>query len=211
MTDAPVLDRHPTNPLLLPKDAPIPCKSICNPAAVEFAGDVLLLARIIDAQDHSQLWVARSRNGVDDWRFDPKPLLSPMPEEEWYDSLGCEDPRITYLAEWDIFAITYVGYSPFGAGVCFATTTSFGTAQRHGIVIPPYDKDAVLFPRRIGGRNLMLHRPTINGLENIWMMESLDLLYWGRPVCIMQKATDGWDQGKIGAGPPPIETRRAGC
>ena len=37
----------------------------------------------------------------------------------------------------------------------------------------------------------MLHRPTINGLENIWLMESLDLLHWGRPVCVMQKGDGG--------------------
>ena len=201
-----LFERHPSNPLLLPKDAPIPCKSICNPAAVQVGDDVLLLARLIDDQDRSQVWIARSRNGVDGWRFDPEPLLAPPPEGEWYDSLGCEDPRATYVQERASYLITYVGYSPFGAGVCLAATADFQRAERMGIIIPPYDKDAVLFPRRIGGRYLILHRPTINGLENIWLMESDDLLHWGRPVCIMQKGTEGWDSGKIGAGPPPIET-----
>lgn len=206
MSVEPVFERHPRNPLLTPEDAPIPCKSICNPAATMFEGDVLLLTRIIDDQDRSQLWVARSRNGVDDWRFDREPLLAPPPHGEWFDSLGCEDPRLTYLSERDEYLITYVGYSPFGAGVCLAATRDFRRAEKRGIIIPPYDKDAVLFPRKIGGRYLILHRPTINGLENIWMMESDDLLHWGRPVCVMQKATGGWDKGKIGAGAPPIET-----
>ncbi len=202
-----VFDRHPANPLLLPRDAPVPCKSICNPAAVLMDGETLLLARIIDERDVSHLWVARSRNGVDGWRFDAQPLLTPPPvEADWFDTLGCEDPRLTYVPEWDIYTVTYVGYSPFGAGVCLATTARFGTAQRHGIIIPPYDKDAVLFPRRFNGRFLLLHRPTINGLENIWLMESGDLLHWGRPVCVMQKGAEGWDSGKIGSGPPPIET-----
>ncbi len=206
MSDQALFQRHPNNPLFLPKDAPIPCKSICNPAAARFGDDVVLLTRVVDEQDHSQVWVARSRNGVDGWRFDPGPLLAPPPEGEWYDSLGCEDPRLSYLPDRDEYIITYVGYSPFGAGVCLAATKDFRVAEKRGIIIPPYDKDAVLFPRKIGGLYLILHRPTINGLENIWLMESDDLLHWGRPVCIMQKATDGWDRGKIGAGPPPIET-----
>ena len=206
MPDQPIFERHPNNPLLQPKDAPALCKSICNPAAARVGSDVLLLTRVIDAKDRSQVWVARSRNGVDGWRFDPKPLLSPPPEGEWYDSLGCEDPRLTYLPEREEYLITYVGYSPFGAGVCLAATKDFQTVEKLGIIIPPYDKDAVLFPRKINGRYLILHRPTINGLENIWLMESDDLLHWGRPLCVMQKTTDGWDSGKIGAGPPPIET-----
>jgi beta-1,4-mannooligosaccharide/beta-1,4-mannosyl-N-acetylglucosamine phosphorylase len=207
MSATPVFDRHPANPLFLPKDAPVPCKSICNPAAVLVNDETVLLTRIIDDCDVSHLWVARSHNGVDGWRFDAEPLLTPAPQEDdWFDTLGCEDPRLTYQPEWDIYLITYVGYSPFGAGVCLATTARFERAQRHGIIIPPYDKDAVLFPRKINGRFTILHRPTINGLENIWMMQSDDLLHWGRPVCVMQKGTDGWDGGKIGSGPPPIET-----
>ena len=212
MSQTPLFERHPNNPILLPKDAPIPCVSICNPAAAQFGDDVILLARVIDAQDRSQLFVARSKDGVGGWQFDKKPLLAPSEQNdesgrnEWYDTLGCEDPRITFLPERAGYLITYVGYSPFGAGVCLAATSDFHTAERLGIIIPPYDKDAVLFPRHIGGRYLILHRPTINGLENIWLMESDDLLHWGRPICIMQKGESGWDSGKIGAGPPPIET-----
>ncbi len=212
MSVPPVFDRHPANPLLLPKDSPIPCKSICNPAAATIGGETLLLTRIIDNNDVSHLWVARSPNGVDGWRFDPRPLLAPSERadasgaNEWYDTLGCEDPRVTYLPERAGYLIVYVGYSPFGAGVCLAATADFRQAERMGIVIPPYDKDAVAFPRHIGGRYLMLHRPTINGLENIWLMESDDLLHWGRPICVLQKGNDGWDGGKIGSGTPPIET-----
>ncbi|MBV9852664.1 MAG: glycosidase [Armatimonadetes bacterium] len=212
MSDHPLFERHPNNPLLTQKDSPVPCKSFCNPAAARVGEDVLLLARAIDDQDHSQLVVARSRNGVDGWRIEKTPLLAPANKDdqsnrnEWYDTLGCEDPRMTYLPERGEYLITYVGNSPFGAGVCLATTKDFRNSERLGIIIPPYDKDAVLFPRQIGGRYLILHRPTINGLENIWLMESDDLLHWGRPVCVMQKGESGWDSGKIGSGPPPIET-----
>ena len=81
MPEQPVFERHPANPLLLPKDAPVPCKSVCNPAATEFGGDVLLLTRIIDDQDRSQLWVARSAERRGRLALRPGAAAGAAPEE----------------------------------------------------------------------------------------------------------------------------------
>jgi len=199
--------RHPANPILLSSDIPIPCKAVCNPAAYRVNGETLLLLRVIDPVDRSHLLVARSKDGVGDWRFDPFPLLSPGPEAAWYETLGCEDPRISYLSEREEYVIAYVGASHFGAGVCLASTRDFWDISRLGLVIHPYNKDAALFPRKINGRYLMLHRPTAGPLENVWLAESDDLLHWGNPQCVLQEEDKpGWDSGKVGTGPPPIET-----
>ena len=200
--------REPSNPVLRPADMPIPCKAVCNPAAHLVGGDVLLLLRVIDDKDRSHLFVARSTDGISGWRVEPTALLSPDdPDAGWYDNWGCEDPRITYLDELGQYVITYVGYSRFGAGVCQALTTDFTAAKRLGMAIHPYNKDAAVFPRKIGGRFLMLHRPTSGPLENIWISESDDLLHWGNPRCVLEEAQQpGWDSGKVGAGPPPLET-----
>lgn len=199
--------REPTNPILTVADMPIPCKAVCNPAACLINGEVLLLLRVIDHADKSFLFVARSADGVGNWRVEPTPLLSPDTDAAWYDNWGCEDARITYLEELGQYVITYVGYSRYGAGVCQALTQDFVTAKRLGMAIHPYNKDAVLFPRKIGGRHLMLHRPTSGPLENIWISESDDLLHWGNPRCVLEEAQQpGWDSGKVGAGPPPLET-----
>ena len=199
--------REPSNPILKASDMPVPCKAVCNPAAVLVGGEVLLLLRVIDERDRSHLFVARSADGIGNWRIEKTPLLSPdEPDAGWYDNWGCEDPRITYMEEMAAYVITYVGYSRYGAGVCIATTQDFVTAKRRGMAIHPYNKDAVLFPRKIGGRFLMLHRPTAGPLENIWISESDDLLHWGNPRCVLEEADQpGWDSGKVGAGPPPTE------
>ena len=78
--------------------------------------------------------------------------------------------------------------------------------------MPPEDKDAALFPRRIGGRWAMIHRPSpIGGFAHMWISYSPDLRHWGDHELLLE-ARDGawWDAGKIGLGPPPLETATAG-
>ena len=207
MTDIELFERHPANPILRASDLPFPCVAVCNPAACQVNSETVLLVRAIDERNSSHLVVARSQNGISDWKIQTPPLLSPDPHPNWYETLGCEDPRITFLPERNEFLITYVGSSEQGAGVCLATTNDFLHVERLGLIIHPYNKDAALFPRKIGGRYLLLHRPTAGPLENIWLAESDDLLHWGNPRCILtEEDNPGWDSGKVGTGPPPIET-----
>ena len=207
MNEQELFERSAANPILRATDLPFPCKAVCNPAACLVDGETLLLLRAIDNDDHSHLVVARSQNGVGDWRIEAPPLLSPGQAALWYETLGCEDARITYLAHRDEYIIAYVGSSHQGAGVCLAATRDFYSVERLGLVIHPYNKDAALFPRKIGGRYLLLHRPTAGPLENIWLSESDDLQHWGNPKCVLQENDQpGWDSGKVGTGPPPIET-----
>ncbi len=199
--------RHPANPILQPQDMPFPCKAVCNPGACRHDGETLLLLRVIAHDDRSHLHVARSPDGVGDWRIETTPLLSPDFGAGWYDDRGCEDPRITYLEDRQEYIITYAGVSRYGAGVCLASTRDFQTVTRLGLVIHPYNKDAVLLPRRVGGTYRLLHRPTAGPLENVWMSESDDLQHWGSPRCVLEERDQpGWDSGKVGAGPPPFET-----
>ena len=198
--------RHPANPLLKPSVMPFECKSVCNPAAVVIGSEVLLLLRIIDLHDKSFLYVARSSDGISNWSIEPEPLLSPDIDSQWYDNVGCEDPRITFLEDRQEYIITYVGVSRLGACVCLATTSDFKTATRMGIIIHPYNKDASIMPIKFGGQYRLLHRPTAGPLEAIWMSSSRDLLHWGEPRCVVEESDKpGWDDGKVGAGPTPIE------
>ena len=74
--------------------------------------------------------------------------------------------------------------------------------------MPPEDKDAALFPRRFGGRWAMIHRPSpLRGGAHMWISYSPDLRHWGDHTLLLE-ARDGawWDAGKIGLGPPPLET-----
>ena len=74
--------------------------------------------------------------------------------------------------------------------------------------MPPEDKDAALFPRRFDGRWAMIHRPSpLRGGAHMWISFSPDLRHWGDHTLLLE-ARDGawWDAGKIGLGPPPLET-----
>lgn len=74
----------------------------------------------------------------------------------------------------------------------------------------PYNRNGVLFPRKINGNYYLLSRPSDTGhtpFGDIYISESPDLIYWGKHKHVMGKGGHGWWQGtKIGAGPIPIET-----
>ncbi|HET9345372.1 MAG TPA: hypothetical protein VFO05_06700 [Candidatus Limnocylindrales bacterium] len=200
--------RDASNPILSAADVPYPANSVFNPAAARLGDETILLVRVEDLRGISQLHVARSADGVSDWRFDPEPLLQADvdrdPEETW----GCEDPRVTWLPEREEWAIAYTAYSRRGPLVGLATTRDFRSVRRLGPVMPPEDKDAALFPRRFGGRWAMIHRPSpLRGGAHMWLSYSPDLRHWGDHKLLIE-ARDGawWDAGKIGLGPPPLET-----
>jgi len=146
--------------------------------------------------------VVHSRDGkridsLEGARFDPANI-----DEEF----GVEDPRITPIG--DTFYITYVAVSRHGVSTALASTKDFKSFQRHGILFPPENKDVVLFPEKIGGEYLALHRPnaaTPFSKPEMWTARSPDLIHWGRHEQFLG-GTDAWDIGRIGAGPPPIRT-----
>ena len=200
--------RSDANPILTAGDVPYPANSVFNPGAATVGDETILLVRIEDLRGISQLHVARSPDGISAWRFDPEPLLRSdvehYPEEIW----GCEDPRLTWLPEREEWAIAYTAYSRRGPLVSLAMTKDFRSVQRLGPVMPPEDKDAALFPRRFDGRWAMVHRPSpLRGGAHMWISFSPDLRHWGDHTLILE-ARDGawWDAGKIGLGPPPLET-----
>jgi predicted GH43/DUF377 family glycosyl hydrolase len=200
--------RHKSNPILTVADWPYPANSVFNPAATLLLdGTTLLLCRVEDRRGHSHLCVARSANGVDGWQIDPRPTLladpEHFPEEVW----GIEDPRITYLPELSKYAIVYAAYSRGGPGVALALTEDFAYFERYGMIMPPEDKDAALFPHRIGGYWALIHRP-VGGLgAHMWMSYSPDLRHWGSHKLMLEARRGGWwDANKIGLSPPPIET-----
>ena len=201
--------RHKGNPLFTWENWPYAANTVFNPAAtLGKDGETIVLARVEDLRGVSHLTVARSEDGKTNWKIDEKPsyLSNPhtYPEEEW----GIEDPRITYLEDRDEYAILYTAYSPKGPLVSMAMTKDFNSFERWGPITCPENKDAALFPRRIGGRYAMLHRPVTNNFgANIWISFSPDLRHWGdHQEVLTGRAGPYWDAKKIGLNTPPIET-----
>lgn len=197
--------RYEENPILTAADWPYAVNSVFNPGAVQFEGETLLLVRVESMRGFSHLTVARSKDGKGYWRINQEPALSPDPrlrEERW----GIEDPRIVWLEEQQVYAVTYVSFSKGGPVVSLATTEDFNTFRRLGRLLAPEDKDASLFPRRFGGRFALLHRPLIRGEGHIYISFSPDLKYWGEHQILLPSRPGSWDGDRVGLGAQPIET-----
>ena len=149
----------------------------------------------------SHLRVARSTDGVT-FEVDPLPAVSPASRMEEY---GVEDARITQID--GVFHITYVSVSRLGITTSRLTTTDFRTFERHGVMLYPDQKDAVLFPERVGGRYLTFHRPmpaSFSRVLGIWLAESDDLVHWGRHRPVALPRPGSWDEARIGASLTPF-------
>lgn len=152
----------------------------------------------------SHFRVARSYDGVN-FTFSSKTLLSLNPSIE---SWGVEDPRITQIGEW--FYITFTSVSPKGAYVSLLRTKDFENVERFGIILPPTNKDVVLFPEVINDSYWMLHRPSPSGIgkSEIWISESKDLMHWGKHEYFLSiNSASRWQQKKIGPSVPPIKIK----
>jgi len=203
--------RHPQNPILSAARWPYHANTVFNPGATLLRdGSTLLLARVEDRRGHSHLTAARSQDGITGWVVDQRPTFLPdpvnFPEELW----GVEDPRIVHLPEMDKYSVCYTSYSGNGPLVSMALTDDFRTFDRRGVVMPPEDKDASLFPRRFNGRWVLIHRPVPNFAgagAHIWLSFSPDLIHWGNSQIVLEARRGAWwDANKIGLSPPPLET-----
>ncbi len=89
-----------------------------------------------------------------------------------------------------------------------AYTYDFRTFYQLENAFLPYNRNGVLFPRRINGKYAMLSRPSDRGhtpFGDIFYSESPDMIHWGHHRFVMAPV-GGWQATKVGAGPTPIET-----
>jgi beta-1,4-mannooligosaccharide/beta-1,4-mannosyl-N-acetylglucosamine phosphorylase len=116
------------------------------------------------------------------------------------------DPRATWLE--DRWYVTWCnGYH--GPTIGIGYTHDFRTFVQLDNAFLPFNRNGVLFPRRIRDRYVMLSRPSDNGhtpFGDIFLSESPDLVHWGRHRHVMSPVPWTWQSTKIGAGPTPIET-----
>ena len=199
--------RSACNPIITAGDLPYRAHAAFNPGATRRGDEIALLVRVESFSGQSHFAVARSLDGEQDWRFDSAPALEGdvvrHPEDAW----GIEDPRVVYLPELARYAVTFTSYSADGPLVSLALTEDLVSFERLGPIRPPDDKDAALFPRRFGGNWLLLHRPYRGGSANIMLSRSPDLRHWSEPELVLPARAGGWwDAGKVGLGPPPLET-----
>lgn len=151
----------------------------------------------------SYLKVVHSRDGKTPDSLDG-PVITPQGPDEIY---GIEDPRITQIG--NTYYITYVAVSPFGISTALMSTIDFMSFRRHGTIFCPDNKDVVLFPEKVMGEYVALHRPSGSARfspPEIWLARSPDLIHWGTHKRLLG-ADQSTLQDRIGGGTPPIRTR----
>lgn len=152
----------------------------------------------------SHFKLARSRDGVS-FTIDEKPALYPDCRLELY---GIEDARITKIES--VYYIVYTAVSDLGILPCLATTTDFINFTKKGPIFHATNKDVVFFPEKIDGMYVSLLRPMPSscGTADIWLAKSPDALHWGEYTHILSPGPYDWNDGRIGAGLPPIKTEK---
>ena len=151
----------------------------------------------------SYLAVARSTDG-EHFTIDEQCGIYPTSE---YESFGVEDARISVVE--GKYYITYTAVSEKGICVALATTEDFYTFEKLGVILPPDNKDVVLFPEKINGKYYMLHRPSTSefGKPEMWLASSSTMQEWGNHSRLIGVSREGWDSVRIGACASPIKTK----
>jgi beta-1,4-mannooligosaccharide/beta-1,4-mannosyl-N-acetylglucosamine phosphorylase len=203
-----VLWRSSRNPIVEPGHVPR-ANSIFNSAVVPFRDGYAGVFRVDDTTRTMNVHAGRSADGVD-WEIEPEPVrfvadddrVSEIQEEFLY----AYDPRVTWLE--DRYWVTWCnGYH--GPTIGLAYTHDFETFRQLENAFLPFNRNGVLFPRRIGDKYALLSRPSDDGhtpFGDIYYSESPDLVHWGRHRHVLGTEPWTWQSTKVGAGPTPIET-----
>jgi beta-1,4-mannooligosaccharide/beta-1,4-mannosyl-N-acetylglucosamine phosphorylase len=201
-----VVWRYSRNPVI-PRDAFPTANSIFNSAVVPFKGKFAGVFRCDDTRREMQVHAGFSDDGIS-WKINPERIhfvnTSDDPEViRWQYGY---DPRVVWID--DRYYVTWCnGYH--GPTIGMAWTKDFATFHQMENSFLPFNRNGVLFPRKIGGKYYMLSRPSDNGhtpFGDIYISSSPDLTHWGCHRHVMAP-NGGWQSTKIGAGPIPIETR----
>ena len=191
----PVIDRRP-----LPQ-----ATGTYNSAVVPFEGKFVGVFRTEYKDRMPHLHFGRSDDGLK-WHLEPQEIRFQCSDPEVAAFEYAYDPRVTRVE--DAYYVTWCnGYH--GPTIGVAKTRDFNSFEQLENAFLPYNRNGVLFPRKINGRFAMLSRPSDTGhtpFGDIFYSESPDMVYWGKHRHVMSRGLRWWQDKKIGAGPSPIET-----
>ena len=201
-----VVWRYGENPII-PHDLIPSSNSIFNSAVVPFEDGFAGVFRCDSKTRQMQLHSGRSADGIN-WTLSNERIQF-WPDNDQVAEINnfeyAYDPRVHWLE--DRYYVTWCnGYHGPTIGVGY--THDFETFYQLENAYLPFNRNGVLFPRKIKGKYAMLSRPSDNGhtpFGDIYYSESPDMTHWGCHRFVMG-ATSGWQSTKIGAGPVPIET-----
>ena len=203
-----VVWRSSLNPII-PRDATPRANSVFNSAVVPFEDGFAGVFRVDDTRRVMNVHSGRSADGVS-WEIASEPIAFEAGDarvrelQERFEH--AYDPRVTWLE--DRYWVTWCnGYH--GPTIGLAYTHDFQTFTQLENAFLPFNRNGVLFPRKIGSSYAMLSRPSDGGhtaFGDVFYSESPDLVHWGRHRHVLGPTPLTWEATKVGAGPTPIET-----
>lgn len=191
----PVIARNPVNGVA----------RIFNSAVVPYDGAFIGVFRGEQTNGIPYIYLGRSTDGIH-WNIDEEKIQFVDETGNEFMPIYAYDPRLvkvedTYYMMWCT--------EFYGAAIGIAKTKDFQTFVRMENPFLPFNRNAVLFPRKVNGNFLMLSRPSDSGhtpFGDVFLSESPDMMYWGKHRHVMGKGRSWWESLKIGGGAAPIET-----
>ncbi|KKT86855.1 MAG: Glycosidase-related protein [Microgenomates group bacterium GW2011_GWA1_Microgenomates_45_10] len=212
--------RFEGNPVIVPnQDHPWESKATFNPAAINLGGKTHILYRALSNDNTSTIGYAASVDGVKITERLSEPIY--VPREDFENkkiegaNSGCEDPRITKIGK-DLY-MCYTAYD--GVGPPRVAVTSIREKDflarcwnwsKPELITPKGvdDKDTCIFPEKVGGKYLVLHRIGTDICADF--LKSLDFKKETVNKCIriFGPRPGTWDSAKVGITAPPIKTKK---
>lgn len=242
MPTLPEIKRWPGNPILSTRDNYWEAVQVRNPAAYRDNGKTWLLYTAsgeMEVKQEIRLGLAVSEDGYHFERVSDEPIVDVS--AEGFDAGSVEDARIakfddTYYITYAARAYPYKWFADGNRPDRFPGEAPVWTQNlrrpalltskdlRHFKRMGPFgsddlfDANIILFPEKINGRYVMLHRPTpymagraqclsrpMEERPGIWIAWSDDMLHWDTDQPLMKGQAD-WEAMKIGGSAPPIRT-----
>ncbi|MGV4461122.1 glycoside hydrolase family 130 protein [Ornithobacterium rhinotracheale] len=203
-----VVWRYDQNPIIDRYAIPS-SNSIFNSAVVPFEDGFAGVFRCDNKAVQMNIFAGFSKDAVN-WEIDHNPIdFAKDPDTEMIHSDYKYDPRVTFIE--DRYWITWCnGYNGPSIGVGY--TFDFKKFYQCETAFLPFNRNGVLFPRKINGKYCMLSRPSDNGhtaFGDIFLSYSPDMKYWGEHRFVFGATPfedSAWQCLKVGAGAVPIET-----
>ena len=217
LTNMPWQDRKTEGPLplwrfdqnpIIGRDGNKVSNSVFNSAIVPYKDGYAGVFRCDSRSISMDIFAGFSDDGIH-WHIEDEPIRFEGDDPEILNREFRYDPRVILID--DKYYITWCnGYH--GPTIGLGWTKDFKTFVQMENAFLPFNRNGVLFPRKINGEYMMLSRPSDNGhtpFGDIFISRSPDLTYWGKHRFVMgaEKGDySAWQSTKIGPGPVPIET-----
>ena len=218
----PILKRSPSNPLLASRwDHPWERLGVYNPGVLQDGDRLHVVYRGQDDTGTSFMGLATfSAETTKLISREPEPIYSPREafEQKAFPTgnSGCEDPRLTLMGERVFMHYTaYRGDSPPRVALTSISLQDF-RAKRWSVwtkpilISPPgvADKDACLFPEKIRGQFVTIHRIEPDIVFDFRPELDFDgTSKWLKSEAMIPPRKDSWEGIKIGANAPPLKTQ----